>query len=100
SLTIDSAELISGDVNIRSSSSSSSQYFTNNFPSPSYDASQIGIYQQAGPVTTTAPTIAPSRELAGIYAFSINETFILNPQTNYILPIFRPTVDIERYGLI
>ncbi|CAF4679146.1 unnamed protein product, partial [Rotaria magnacalcarata] len=39
-------------------------------------------------------------ELAGIYAFSINETFILNPQTNYILPIFRPTVDIERYGLI
>ncbi|CAF5100188.1 unnamed protein product, partial [Rotaria socialis] len=40
SLTIDSAELISGDVNIRSSSSGSSQYFTNNFPSPSYDAPQ------------------------------------------------------------
>ncbi|CAF5091288.1 unnamed protein product, partial [Rotaria socialis] len=39
-LTIDSAELISGDVNIRSSSSGSSQYFTNNFPSPSYDAPQ------------------------------------------------------------
>ncbi|CAF3401223.1 unnamed protein product [Rotaria socialis] len=100
SLTIDSAELISGDVNIRSSSSGSSQYFTNNFPSPSYDAPQSGIYQQAGPVTTTAPTIAPSRELAGIYVFSINETFILNPQANYILPIFRPTIDIERYGLI
>ncbi|CAF0784379.1 unnamed protein product [Adineta steineri] len=91
---IDSAELISGDITIQSSSFGYSTYANYN------GAGGVANDQQAFAVTSPAPMISPSKELAGIYIFSINETFILDPQSNYILPMFRPTIEIERYGLI
>ncbi|CAF3697062.1 unnamed protein product [Rotaria sordida] len=102
SLIIDSAELISGDVNIKSTSSSSpSPYYDNNLAFAGYDgAGGATSTQQAMYATNPTPTISSSEELAGIYVFSINETFILDPQSNFILPMFRPIIDIERYGLI
>ncbi|CAF2364298.1 unnamed protein product [Rotaria sp. Silwood2] len=101
-LIIDSAELISGDVKIQSTSSSSpSQYYNNNGVYAAYEAAGGAANLQAMPATTTtAPTISSSTELAGIYVFSINETFTLDSQSNFILPMFRPIIDIERYGLI
>lgn len=99
SMKIDSAELISGDVNIQSATSGS-PYGGSAYQSVAYDAPANYNAGAMRPVTTTPPMISPSRELAGIYLYSINETFILNPRTNYILPIFRPTIEAERYGLI
>jgi len=101
-LMIDFAELISGDVNIQSSLSSttSSGYYDNSNDGVRYDAAESGNGQQGIAPISAAPMISQSTELAGIYIFSINETFILDPRSNYILPMFRPVIDIERYGLI
>jgi hypothetical protein len=93
-LMIDYAELISGDVNIRSSTSS---YYDNNGSGSFAGAvNQVGSAVAASP----APMVAQGEELAGIYIFPINETFILDARSNYILPMFRPIIDIERYGII
>jgi hypothetical protein len=101
SLMIDFAELVSGDINIQSSSSNGdgnngASSFNGNFNG------QQGILGAANSyfTTTTAPFISNAEELVGVYIFTINETFILDPRTNYILPMFCPTIDIERYGSI
>jgi hypothetical protein len=100
---IDSAELISGDVNIQSTSSDSGG-------SPLYSVfgngdGDIDIQQQGTTPGSSfngfaPPTISDAEELIGVYIYTINETFILDPRSNYILPIFRPMIDIERYGSI
>ncbi|CAF0743497.1 unnamed protein product [Adineta ricciae] len=96
-LMIDSAELIAGDVNIRSSSYSSASY--NDYSG--FGSAGVASDQQIIATTTyPTPIISQSEELAGLYIFTINDTFILDPHSNYILPMFRPTIDIERYGLI
>lgn len=100
-LLIDSAELITGDVNIQSSAPIGGYYESSGFNAgaASYDESD----QQLSAVVTTpapAPSISSGAELAGVYVFSINETFILDPRSNYILPMFRPTIVVERYGLV
>jgi len=101
-LMIDFAELISGDVNIQSSSSASSGYYatTTTGGYAAYDSVDSNNEQQGIAPASAPPTISQGAELAGIYVFSINETFILDPRSNYILPMFRPVIDIERYGLI
>jgi hypothetical protein len=80
-LMIDLAELISGDINLQSSSNT---------------AYGNGFITQGSP----SSSISDPEELVGVYIFTINETFILDPQSNYILPMFRPIIDIERYGSI
>jgi hypothetical protein len=101
-LMIDFAELISGDVNIQSSLPASSGYYetTTTGGYVGYDGPGISNDQQGIAPASAPPTISQGAELAGIYVFSINETFILDPRSNYILPMFRPVIDIERYGLI
>ena len=101
-LMIDSAELITGDVNIQSSAPAGG-YFENSGFAAAYDAVDGGSDQQVAAASSTPappPSISQGAELAGVYVFSINETFILDPRSNYILPMFRPTIAIERYGLI
>ncbi|UJR25362.1 hypothetical protein I4U23_006712 [Adineta vaga] len=97
-LMIDSAELIAGDVKIRSSSS----YFSSSYDTYAASDTSAGAFGQAVmSVTTPAPVmISQGEELAGVYIFTINDTFILDPHSNYILPMFRPTIDVERYGSI
>ena len=101
SLRIDSAELISGDVNIRSSSGSGS---SDDDSQPYFAAANIDLQQGtgdgAGDFENGAPVISTAEELAGLYIFSINETFTLDPRTNYILPMITPQIYSERYGLI
>ncbi|CAF0791003.1 unnamed protein product [Adineta ricciae] len=98
SLMIDYAELISGDVNIQSTSNDDSSSGGN----PLYAGFADGNSQQVSstPVMGFAPTISESEELVGVYLFRINETFVLDPRSTFILPMFRPTIDIERYGSI
>jgi len=95
SLIIDSAELISGDINIQSSLNN------NNAVSVGYGYNQQVTFPLADTdVVNSPPTISDAEELVGVYIFAINETFIVDPQTNYILPMFRPIINIERYGSI
>ena len=102
-LMIDSAELIAGDVNIQSSAPSGGYYEGNGYAAyEAFDGSSDQQIAAAPALTTTVPppSISSGAELAGVYVFSINETFILDPRSNYILPMFRPVIEIERYGLI
>ena len=101
SLLIDSAELISGDVDIRSVSSSAAYQEQSPGDYAAYAALDMPSGgQQVMSVTTPAPMISAGEELAGTYVFSINETFTLAPRSNYVLPLFRPVIDVERYGVI
>ena len=92
-LTIDLAELISGDINLQSSPSS----FIN------LNGGVFSSVNGGNAITSqdsARPSISDAEELIGVYVFTINETFILRPRSNYILPLFRPNIDIERYGSI
>ncbi|CAF0773902.1 unnamed protein product [Rotaria sordida] len=103
SLMINSAELISGDVNIQSSSSNNGDSGEETASLANVDngfvQSEVVIVQNNGN-GDSSPTISDAEELIGVYIFSINETFTLDPRSNYILPMFRPIIDIERYGSI
>ena len=101
SLMIDFAELISGDVNIQSTSINDYSNGGYGGSYPSFGVQQDGNGAANGDgITTTAPTVSNAEELVGVYIFTINETFILDPRTNYILPMFCPIINIERYGSI
>jgi hypothetical protein len=100
SLMIDSAELISGDINIESSSNNDNQQGGGYFNFAHGDSQQIPLPLADTNVASASSTISDAEELVGVYIFTINETFILDPRSNYILPIFRLIIDIERYGLI
>lgn len=91
SLLIDFAELISGDINLQSSSAN---------PPLNAGAPFNGDSSANGVQSAVPPTISDSSELRGVYIFTINDTFTLEGQSTYTLPIFRPVIDVERYGLI
>ncbi|CAF1188493.1 unnamed protein product [Adineta steineri] len=42
------------------------------------------------------PSIEEGKEFAGLYTFSINQSFAIDGKTDYMLPMFRPSVTIER----
>jgi hypothetical protein len=46
------------------------------------------------------PSITQGEEVAGLYVFAINQPFSIDGKTNYLLPMFRPRVTVERYGSI
>ncbi len=45
-------------------------------------------------------TVEQGNELAGLYVFPIDKSFVIDARTNYLLSMFRPHVTVERYGLI
>jgi len=49
---------------------------------------------------TEPPNIETGKELAGLYVFPITKPFTITAKTNYLLPMFRPHVSVERYALI
>ena len=98
-LTIDFAELISGDVNIQSTSSSEN-YYNGAYMTTPASVSQDTENDYGSGSSNGAPTISTAQELQGFYIFTINETFTLNPRSNFILPMIAPQVIGERYGLI
>ncbi len=48
----------------------------------------------------SAPTVGQGEELVGVYVFSIDQPFIIDGKTNYLLPMFRPQVRVNRYDSI
>ncbi|CAF3791496.1 unnamed protein product [Rotaria magnacalcarata] len=97
SLVVNSAKLFSGDINIQSTSGSvdSNAYGGGASDAPLFQSQSNG-YASA----PSYPAVSDAEELVGLYIFSINETFILDTRSSYTLPMFRPIIDIERYGSI
>ena len=81
SLFIDKAELIGGDINLRGQNQ------------PYYARARNVAFDYAD-------SMGPSTELMGTHIFKIDKPFMIEGETNYLLPIFRPQVDIERYHSI
>ncbi|CAF1103369.1 unnamed protein product [Adineta steineri] len=83
-ISIDQAELIGGDVNLNARARQAFFYI-----------SATINYEKAA-----ESTIEQGTELFGLYVFTINQPFTIDAKTNYLLPMFRPYVTVERYGLI
>ncbi|UJR13287.1 hypothetical protein I4U23_000306 [Adineta vaga] len=96
SVSIDHAELIGGQVNLNAQ--------------PKYNNYRSGMHERTGgielqylsmvDVNHSPPMIEQGQELTGLYIFTISKPFIIDAKTDYLLPMFRPQVTVERYGLI
>jgi hypothetical protein len=94
---IEHAELVGGDINLQMNVQP--QWHDHRV----LDASNF--YQNLNRVQsqsseTLVPTINEGEEVAGLYIFPINQGFSIDAKTNYLLPIFRPQVKVDRYGSI
>jgi hypothetical protein len=96
SISVDRAELIGGDINLRERQT----LVEFQRSSMSYFMETSNTEAAASEVEVSAPSIEQGNELAGLYVFPINQPFIIDAKTNYLLPMFRPHVTVERYGLI
>jgi hypothetical protein len=92
SISINQAELISGDFNLREGQSHDE--------ANRILRSQRVEYMSDSISTSHVPWIAKGNEVFGLYVFNINEPFVIDAKTNYLLPMFRPFVTVERYALI
>ncbi|CAF1243417.1 unnamed protein product [Adineta steineri] len=93
---IEHAELLGGDINLQMQQSSHWKHQ----PQVSYAAAYADSNARGGPPGASPPTIAQAEEIAGLYVFAINEPFSIDAKTNYLLPMFRPRVTVERYNSI
>ena len=97
---IDQAELISGDINLQMQQLQYDRSFRKSragikLHSQTQHDSVHWIFSD-----TTSVNVEHGKELAGLYVFPIDKAFFINPKTNYLLPMFRPRITVERYGLI
>jgi hypothetical protein len=93
SISIDHAELIGGDINLNI------QQQRNNLFSGDVRFNLRSRQMELDGITEP-PSIEPGKELAGLYVFTITKPFTITAKTNYLLPMFRPHVAVERYALI
>lgn len=91
---IEYAELLGGDINLQMyQAQKTNSYAYMSAPMAAYDAS-------AGAGPAMKPSVGQGEEVAGLYVFTINQPFTIEAKTNYLLPMFRPRVTIERYNSI
>ncbi|CAF3346640.1 unnamed protein product [Rotaria sp. Silwood1] len=92
---IESAELLGGDINLQMYGVS--QYMPTSYAkvSDSYSEAAGGM---AGP--PPPPSVGQGEEVSGLYVFAISEPISIDAKTNYLLPMFRPRVTVERYASI
>jgi len=90
---IENAELLGGDINLE-------MHQQPYVPQAAYHRQ----FMAQGPAGFSSDAVPPSvgqgEEVAGLYVFPINQAFSIDAKTNYLLPMFRPKITIERYGLI
>jgi hypothetical protein len=86
-IDIEHAELLGGDINLRMA-----------------EETRVARYEAQNEAMSfssfSPPTVAQGKEVAGLYVFYINHPFSIDGKSNYLLPMFRPQVTVERYGLI
>ncbi|CAF3322988.1 unnamed protein product [Rotaria sp. Silwood1] len=92
---IESAELLGGDINLQMYGVY--QYMPTSYAkvSDSYSEAAGGM---AGP--PPPPSVGQGEEVSGLYVFAISEPISIDAKTNYLLPMFRPRVTVERYASI
>jgi hypothetical protein len=95
SISIDRAELIGGDINLHER-----QTFRELERAMVSTKMTGSAFISNDNLDVSVPTVEQGNELAGLYVFSINKSFVIDAKTNYLLPMFRPHVTVERYGLI
>ena len=92
---IEHAELLGGDINLQISQQ---QSYT-----PAYYSMERS-FASSGPSgardQSAAPTLSRGEEVAGLYVFGINKPFSIDAETNYLLPMFRPRVTVDRFASI
>jgi hypothetical protein len=99
-VTVDHAELIGGDVNLkvqRRQVEETVQPFSMSMKmnlQPRLGAMQMDASN------SPAPTVKQGGDLVGLYVFPINSPLTIDAKTNYLLPMFRPNVTIDRYAFI
>jgi hypothetical protein len=89
-IDIGHAELLGGDINLR---------MFEQHRSERYEVRDHAV-MHAPANTQFSPSVSRGEELAGLYVFPINESFSIEGKTNYYLPMFRPQITVERFGLI
>jgi len=90
---IENAELLGGDINLEIQQ----QPYV---PQAAY-RHRFMAEEAAGFSSDAAPpSVGQGEEVAGLYVFPINQAFSIDAKTNYLLPMFRPRVTIERYTSI
>jgi hypothetical protein len=94
SMAIDHAELIGGDINLQIQQQRNVRFFRkSNLGSSAMSMAMVSDEPDE-------PNIEQGKELAGLYVFPINKPFTITAKTNYLLPMFRPHVTVERYAFI
>lgn len=90
-ILINQAELVGGDIHLNREIESNRRYTTSSISAfASFDSSSSG----------SPPNVKEGFESAGIHVFLIDQPFIIDGRTNYILPMFRPRITVQRFGLI
>jgi hypothetical protein len=91
-IDIKNGELLGGDINLEMSEKQ---------PRVGFEWFKTSnIMAESGDRSEAPPSIEQGKELAGLYRFTINQPFSIDANTNYLLPMFRPEVTVERFGLI
>ncbi|CAF0941648.1 unnamed protein product [Didymodactylos carnosus] len=95
SLTIESAELFGGDINIQVRPSRHDHWaYANHYPRLGRVDTDLGDTRAK---ISSAPTISRPEELAGLYVYNIDKPFTIESKTNYILPMAKPTIKVDRF---
>jgi hypothetical protein len=94
---IEHAELLGGDINLQMYA----QQYMKDASSNQYQYAYAAQAGTSGPLPSAIqPSVGKGEEVAGLYIFPINQAFSIEAKTNYLLPMFRPRVTVQRYGLI
>jgi hypothetical protein len=94
---IDHAELLGGDINLQMSGRPQIMEASGYYNQMAYQKGPPGMSPS---VSYSPPSVKQGEELAGLYVFTINKPFSIDAKTDYLLPMFRPRVTVERYGSI
>ena len=86
-LDIEHAELLGGDINLQR-------------PEQKPQMQQYVYQDFAAESAKSQPSISRAEEVAGLYVFAINQPFSIDAETNYLLPMFRPRVTVDRFASI
>jgi len=99
SVSLDHSELIGGDINLQTQDQHQSyQRSRSNHNLNAKNGGHRNMLNMA--MVSDKPTVEQGEELTGLYVYPINKPFIIDAETNYLLPMFRPEVTVERYNSI
>jgi len=95
SVSLDNSELIGGDINLQTQGQHQSYQRSHSNAKSARNGNMLMMA-----MVSDKPTVEQGEELTGLYVYPINKPFIIDAETNYLLPMFRPEVTVERYNSI